>query len=174
MVELQPDEYSIKKLKAIMPFRFLSEERAEDLLDLSNVLRFGDGDTIIRQGDVNQSFYAILNGSVSVSVDRNGCEETSYISTLGEGEIFGEAGMFLKVPRTANVVASGDADLVTVSRKNLLHFIKYYPEDGNRVLMMIIFSLLRKLKASNQELAFERIQDSSQDDIDILVKDMLG
>ncbi len=174
MTELQPEEYSSKKLKAIMPFRFLSEERAEDLLDLSNVMRYNDGDMIIRQGDVNQSFYAVLNGCVSVSVDRDESGEKSYISTLGEGEIFGEAGMFLKVPRTANVTASGEADLVTISRKNLLHFIKFYPEDGNRVLMMIIFSLLRKLKASNQELAFERRQDSSQDDIDLLVKDMLG
>jgi hypothetical protein len=40
--------------------------------------------------------------------------------------------------------------------------------------MMIIFSLLRKLKGSNQELAYERKDDAQQDDIDALVQDLLG
>ena len=50
----------------------------------------------------------------------------------------------------------------------------FAPIAASALLMMIIFSLLRKLKESNQELAYERKEDFAQDDIDALVNDMLG
>jgi CRP/FNR family transcriptional regulator, cyclic AMP receptor protein len=174
MKELKSGEYTLEIIKSILPFRFLGEKRAVDLLDLSNVMRFEEGETIITQGDMNQSFYSIMKGSVKVTVNRGSDGGESYISTIGKGEIFGEAGMFLKVPRTANIVCATEADVVMITRANLLKFIKIFPSDGNRVLMMIIFSLLRKLKEVNQELAYERKDDSAQDDIDSLVQDMLG
>ena len=40
--------------------------------------------------------------------------------------------------------------------------------------MLIIYSLLRKLRAANQELAFERRADIHQDDVDALVAQLAG
>jgi len=174
MKKLNTSEYALNEIKSIMPFRFLDSGRFRDLLDLSEVIRYEEGETIITQGDMNQSFYSILSGSVKVTVNRGSDGGESYICTIGKGEIFGEAGMFLKVPRTANVICASGTDVVMISRRNLLQFIKIFPMDGNKVLMMIIFSLLRKLKESNQELAYERKEDFAQDDIDALVNDMLG
>lgn len=174
MKELKSGEYKLNQIQKVLPFRFLDEKKAGSLLDLSNVVRYEEGETIITQGDMNQSFYSILKGSVKVTVNRGSDGGESYICTIGKGEIFGEAGMFLKVPRTANVICMEETDLVMITRPNLLQFIKIFPSGGNRVLMMIIFSLLRKLKEVNQELAYERKEDSSQDDIDALVQDMLA
>lgn len=174
MKKLKPVDYSLKSIKRVLPFRFLEDKRSADLLKISDVILFGEGETIITQGDMNQSFYTVLEGSVKVTVNRGSDGGESYICTIGKGEIFGEAGMFLKVPRTANVVSTDESRVIRITRPNLLKFIKLYPADGNRVLMMIIFSLLRKLKEVNQELAYERQEDSSQDDIDALVQDMLG
>lgn len=174
MQELTAGEYKINAIRKVLPFRFLEEKRAADLLELSNIIRYEEGETVIVQGDMNQSFYSVLKGSVKVTVNRGSDGGESYICTIGKGEIFGEAGMFLKVPRTANVICADETDVVVISRQNLLKFIKVHPGEGNKVLMMIIFSLLRKLKEVNQELAFERKEDSSQDDIDSLVQDMLG
>ncbi|MBF9014930.1 MULTISPECIES: cyclic nucleotide-binding domain-containing protein [unclassified Oceanispirochaeta] len=174
MTELKSGEYTLNTIQTVLPFRFLEKKRAADLLELSNVIRFEEGETIITQGDMNQSFYSILKGSVKVTVHRGSDGGESYICTIGKGEIFGEAGMFLKVPRTANIICADESDVVMITRPNLLKFIKIFPSDGNRVLMMIIFSLLRKLKEVNQELAYERKEDIGQDDIDSLVQDMLG
>jgi len=174
MKKLRPDASRVQEIKTILPFRFLDNGRSRDLLDLSEVLCYEEGETIITQGDMNRSFYSILSGSVKVTVNRGDDSSESYICTIGKGEIFGEAGMFLKVPRTANVVCSSETEVVMISRRNLLQFIKIFPLEGNKVLMMIIFSLLRKLKESNQELAYERKGDIAQDDIDALVNDMLG
>ncbi len=174
MIELHSHEYSIEDIKTLLPFRFLDDQRALNLLELSEVLRFEEGEMIIEQGDLNQSFCSILKGSVKVTVNRSSDGGESYVSTLGKGDITGEAGMFIKVPRTANIICAEETDVVMITRDKMLNFIKVYPRDGNKVLMMIIFSLLRKLKAANQELAFERKDDASQDDIDALVKDLLG
>jgi len=174
MKKLRPDVSRVNEIRTILPFRFLESGRSRDLLELSDVIHYEEGETIITQGDMNQSFYSILSGSVKVTVNRGSDGGESYICTIGKGEIFGEAGMFLKVPRTANVVCASESEVVMISRKNLLQFIKMYPMEGNKVLMMIIFSLLRKLKESNQELAYERKEDFGQDDIDALVNDMLG
>jgi CRP/FNR family cyclic AMP-dependent transcriptional regulator len=172
--QLQPDKYNLKEIRSVMPFRFLDKIRMGDLLNLSQVQYYEEGEIIICQGDVNQSFYSILSGSVKVTANRGSDGGESYICTIGKGEIFGEAGMFLKVPRTANVICASQAEVVMITRRNLLQFIKIFPMEGNKVLMMIIFSLLRKLKESNQELAYERKDNASQDDIDALVNDMLG
>ena len=42
------------------------------------------------------------------------------------------------------------------------------------LLMIIIYSLLRKLLDANQELAFERKEDLDQDDIDSFIDGILG
>jgi CRP/FNR family transcriptional regulator, cyclic AMP receptor protein len=173
MKTIQQSEEIVKKAKKIMPYRFLDPDPLNFLLDKSEILLFEEGEAIIRQGEVNQSFYSIIEGNVHVTVS-NENNPDSYICAIGNGEVFGEAGMFLKVPRTANVVSSSKTLVAMVPRKGILRMIREFPENGNKVLMMIIFSLLRKLKESNQELAFERRDDSQQDDIDALVQDLLG
>lgn len=156
-----------------MPFRFMDSGPSDFLLERSEILSFDEGEIIIRQGEVNQSFYSIIQGNITVTVNNENGKD-SYICSIGSGEVFGEAGMFLKVPRTANVVCSSLTQVVMIPRKSILKLIHEFPENGNKFLMMIIFSLLRKLKGSNQELAFERKDDVQQDDIDVLVQDLLG
>jgi len=53
-------------------------------------------------------------------------------------------------------------------------FIRSKPAGGNKLLLVIIYSLLRKLRAANQELAYERKADMDQADVDSLMADMLG
>ena len=173
MRDIHLNEDLNKQIKKIMPFRFMDPAPSDFLVERSEILQFEEGETVIRQGEVNQSFYSIIEGNISVTVANEDGSE-SFISTIGAGEVFGEAGIFLKVPRTANIVCSSATRVVMISRKSILKLIREFPENGNKFLMMIIFSLLRKLKGSNQELAYERKDDAQQDDIDALVQDLLG
>ena len=172
MKDIHLNEDLNRQIKKIMPFKFLDPAPADFLLERSEVSEYEEGEVIIRQGEVNQSFFSIVSGTINVTVmNDNGTD--SYICSIGQGEVFGEAGMFLKVPRTASVTAGSLTRVVRIPRASILKLIREYPENGNKFLLMIIFSLLRKLKGSNQELAFERRSDSDQDDIDDLVKDLL-
>jgi CRP/FNR family cyclic AMP-dependent transcriptional regulator len=42
-----------------------------------------------------------------------------------------------------------------------------------KMLMLIIYSLIKKLRDANQEIAFERKSDISQEDIDTIISDFV-
>ena len=55
----------------------------------------------------------------------------------------------------------------------MLKFINKHQGAGNKILMLIIYSLLRKLRDANQEIAFERKSDVTQEDIDSIIEDFV-
>ncbi len=54
-------------------------------------------------------------------------------------------------------------------RKDLISFFNKYPATGNKMLMIIVYSLLHKLRDANQELAFDRKTHILQSDIDSII-----
>ncbi|MBI9101883.1 MAG: cyclic nucleotide-binding domain-containing protein [Spirochaetales bacterium] len=157
-------------IKRIHIFSFLPEDEVTKLIERCALQVYEENEIVISQGEVNQDFYAVVDGSVQVSVT----EETGndvYISTIGGREVFGEAGIFMKMKRTANITSLGQTVILRAPRKEIFEMIKKNPVSGNKFLLMIIHSLLRKLREANQELAYERKMDSDQGDIDALVKE---
>lgn len=165
-------EKYLDSLKKLIIFRFLNDQELTDILELCEIQVYEDGETVVHEGEVDQSFYAVISGCTQVTVKENNKEV--YISTIGEGEIFGEAGMFIRVKRTANILTSGEAVLLKIKRDGFMKFVKKYPSSGNKLLMVVVYSLLRKLRSANQELAFERRSDVEQDDIDSIIDDLTG
>lgn len=161
------------KAKGIMTFRYLDGAELERLVDTATVCRYGAEEPITEEGGLDPYFFGILEGTVSVTVRENEGKDV-YICSLGPGDVFGEAGIFLNVKRTATVTALGDCVLLRLHRKDLSSFIKDQPSAGNKMLLVVIYGLLRKLRAANQELAFERKADMDQTDIDALIADMTG
>ncbi|OQY32400.1 MAG: hypothetical protein B6241_11270 [Spirochaetaceae bacterium 4572_59] len=126
MKEAHLNEELDKRIKKVMPFRFMDPAPSDFLLERSEILLFDKGEVIIRQGEVNQSFYSIVEGNISVSINNENGKD-SYICSIGKGEVFGEAGMFLKVPRTANVVCSDVTQVVMIPRISILKLIREFP-----------------------------------------------
>jgi CRP-like cAMP-binding protein len=155
-------------LRRINTFRFLSESELASLLDRSSVLRYTSEEIIIEEGEVSPYFFGIVEGTLSVSVAEPGGKHV-FVSALGPGDVFGEAGIFIKVKRTARVSAQSDAVVVRFHRQDIIDFIRKFPEAGNKIMFVIVFGLLRKLKSMNQELAYERKSEMVQDDIDSLM-----
>ncbi len=159
-------------IKNILPFRFLSDIEMDELIASCSLYNYNEGEIIISQGEFDQSLYAVVKGSVKVTVDKEGNE--AYICTMGNSEVFGEAGMFMRVERSANVACVADSIIFNIKREEMLKFVKNHPHAGNKVFMIMIYSLLRKLKEANRELAYERKTDISQNDIDNLVQDLIN
>ncbi len=159
-------------IKNVVPFRFLQDDELDQLIAESEVFQYQDEEFIIQQGEIDQSLFAILKGCVKITVDNE--SDTAYICTIGSSEIFGEAGIFLNLERTANVISMEDAVIFKIKRENLMTFIKKNPIASNKILMIIIYSLLKKLKEANRELAYERKSDCNQNDIDDLISSLIG
>jgi len=162
----------LRKMKDVILFRYLDESMLEEILRISEVVQYEPESKIIAEGDEDPYLYVVLSGSVTVSVREQSGKDV-YISTIGEGDVFGEAGMFVKSKRTANVFTVTDTVLLRLHRQEFIRFIKAQPAAGIKMLMIIIYSLLRKLREANQELAFERKTHFNQEDVDSLIDEIM-
>lgn len=79
--------------------------------------RFGPGQTIIRQGEIGDRFYLIKSGTVDVVREVVGKPDVT-ISTLAQGEYFGEIALLLDVPRTATCRARDTVELYALLRSD--------------------------------------------------------
>ncbi|MEP7179778.1 MAG: cyclic nucleotide-binding domain-containing protein, partial [Pseudonocardiales bacterium] len=91
----------IALLRSMPHFRALPTPALEGLAQAARRCTFADGETIIRQGEPGDLFYAIADGQVDVSLDG------VHIATNRRPEGLGEIALLRKVPRTATVVADG-------------------------------------------------------------------
>lgn len=171
MTSDQEREY-VRKMKGAFLFRYLDELMLKKILHLSELVSFEPESTVITEGDEGSHLYVVLSGSVSVTVHEKDGKDV-YICTLGEGDVFGEAGMFVKSKRTASVHTDIESVLLKLHRQEFIRFIKTQPAAGIKMLMIIIYSLLRKLRDANQEIAFERKTDFDQDDVNSLIDSIM-
>jgi CRP-like cAMP-binding protein len=160
------------KIRRIDAFRYLREEELHALLALSDIVEFATGDRIIQQGDISEYFFAVIDGCVNVTVQELK-EDDVEVNTIQPGDVFGESAIFLREERSANVVACDPTIALRIHRKSIMSFIKANPSAGNKFLMVIILSLLAKLKNANQEIAFEKQSEIDFDYVDSLVEDFM-
>jgi len=77
--------------------------------------QYGAGETIVRQGDIGDTFYVIVRGNVEIDVENGGRVTTR---RSGPGDVFGEIALLQNIPRTATVRAADTLTLYTLSRED--------------------------------------------------------
>lgn len=157
----------IENLKKIRIFEYLSDAEIKKFIQKAKMIRYPLDYQIIRQGEIQPIVFVLLSGSVNVQMEKGGI--ISRIATLGEGEVLGETGIFSDMPRTAYVVAAEEVVMLQIERKDFLAYIKSNPYAGNKILMVLIQFLIRRLKEVNQELVFDKQICLDQDEIDALI-----
>ena len=73
---------------------------------------FAPSETVIRAGDPGSSMFVVHKGRVRVQVSENGRSRT--VATLNEGDFFGEMALFTGEPRTANVLALEETEVLEI------------------------------------------------------------
>jgi len=98
-----------ERLKMVPIFENLETQSLNQLGRSLTKQSFEEGEYILKQGEPGEQFYVILSGTVKITRTGDTGEET-IITTLGEGEFFGEGALIRKVPRAANVVSLGPVE----------------------------------------------------------------
>ena len=86
-------------------FSALSGAQRADLASATVAHTFGDGEAIVRQGEPGDSMYVLCSGRVAVVLDPGRQE----VAVIERGGYFGEMSLLTGEPRTATVVARGEA-----------------------------------------------------------------
>ncbi len=92
-------------------FSSLSRLDRSRLLPHFSLLEFDEGETIVQQGGAGNCLFILVSGTVRV-VRRQQDGSHVEVTTLKQGECFGEVSLLTGVPRTADVIAVGNETVV--------------------------------------------------------------
>jgi len=92
-------------LKQVPTFGGLPEETLIKIADVLEETSYKEGDYIIRQGAIGDTFFIISAGRVKVTKKEAGAAEEKFIRNLHKGDFFGEKALSGEEVRTANIIA---------------------------------------------------------------------
>lgn len=96
-------------LRALAFFNDFADAEIDEILNVSSMVSFQKGATIIQEGELDNIFYIIALGSVEV---RKGSRT---LQVFGKGDCFGEIGFLMKTKRTASIVAQTPVLLLKIN-----------------------------------------------------------
>jgi small-conductance mechanosensitive channel len=119
------EEQIADRLSAVDVFAPLSTEELKQLATATVGHVFAPSETLIRAGDEGSSMFVVHNGRVAVQVADKGGPRT--VAVLSEGNFFGEMALFTGEPRTANVVALEETEVLEIGHAAMKHIFETNP-----------------------------------------------
>ncbi|HEX5888132.1 MAG TPA: mechanosensitive ion channel family protein [Pyrinomonadaceae bacterium] len=116
----------VERLSAVDIFAPLSAEETGMLAQAAVRHVFAPGEMVIRAGDPGSSMFVVHNGRVRVQVNDNGRPRT--VATLNEGDFFGEMALFTGEPRTANVIALEETEVLEIGHSAMKQVFETNPD----------------------------------------------
>lgn len=95
--------------------------------ELSTTVKLNDGDVLFEQGDEARELYAVMKGSLEVSVLSLDGRKLA-LNVLREGALFGEIALFDPGERTATVTALEPSSVLRVRYDDVLDEVRSAPE----------------------------------------------
>jgi small-conductance mechanosensitive channel len=91
-------------------FAQLSDEQRHEIAARTTTRLYGRGEAIVRQGAPGRSMFIVCSGQVAVVLEPEGHE----VATIEQGGYFGEMSLLTGEPRSATVLARGDAVVLEI------------------------------------------------------------
>jgi uncharacterized protein len=114
-------------------FAGLRPAQARIVVLMGEIKRFAPGDQIVRQGEIGDEMYVIIQGAVDVFAGSGG--ERRYLAQYRHGEVFGEMGLVRHHERSADVVAAEPVEVLAVNERFLERIQFRYPRIASRVFL---------------------------------------
>ena len=109
-------------------FANLSADELATLAPLSRCLRFGPGETVVREGEPGNCLYQVVSGRLEVSKQRPaGGAANLEVAQLGPAAVFGEMTLCTDAPRQATVRTLEETLLLEVERRDLVPLLAANP-----------------------------------------------
>jgi small-conductance mechanosensitive channel/CRP-like cAMP-binding protein len=119
----------------------LSAPARKVLVERARFLEYGPGQAVVRQGEQGDTLYLVARGEVSVRIALPAAEgenaSQKEVARLGRGALFGEMSVLTGDPRTATVVALGDAALLAVDRDAFERILSAEPDLAQKLADVI-------------------------------------
>ncbi|HEX3849612.1 MAG TPA: cyclic nucleotide-binding domain-containing protein, partial [Polyangiaceae bacterium] len=158
------DETRAKQLQlkrdilARMPlFRPLNDREILRVLQVTDVVDYGNGETIISEGDKGEELFIVLSGQAKVL--RNGAE----LAMLNAGDHFGEMALVRSQPRSATVLSDGNSELMVIRRTEFFEILRKEHQLAVKLLWQFLGVLADRLADTSRELGAAKEELAAED-----------
>jgi len=134
--------------KTFMLIDQLSDHEARDFLEHGSLMEIKKDTDIVRQGEVNRSFYLILEGKMQVHMDTATGHHIN-LSALEAGHFFGEFACVYQLPRSATVTAAEDSLVLEFSDLAISQLMQRSPIAGERLMQIVQARLIHSMSFSH-------------------------
>jgi CRP/FNR family transcriptional regulator, cyclic AMP receptor protein len=143
---------NIQKLMVIPGLKNFETKSVGNLLKLSKIREYQDGEAIIKEGDQDPWMYILLSGKIRISKENH---EIGLIEK--SGEIFGEMRIIDSMARSASVSAIGKTVCLAVNTTAKNRLSTFTPEEDKLDLLLLLYRVFAeymciRLRATNEEL----------------------
>lgn len=147
MAELVHRRLRSYRLRAVLPrlFSGLDPALLEDMESYLEWLYLPRGGTLFRQGDPGSSLCVLLSGRLQAAVSQ---ADGSFriVGEVAPGETVGEMALFTGEPRSAEVTAVRDSELVKLSSASFKRLAAAYPQAVMEISRIVIERLRRNIR----------------------------
>ncbi len=147
---------AIEALHSIFPSIDLQD--LADVPDLARLRSFETGETIVREGRLEHTFYIVLDGRVEVVKGIGQGEQR--LDLKEAGQFFGEMGLIDNVPRSATVRADGPCRVLEIDERMFDALLHRQPAVALAIVRQLSMNLrqtdqaiIENLRRKNEELA---------------------
>jgi CRP-like cAMP-binding protein len=125
-------------LKGIDLFAAVPSEELAAIARIAEVMRVDAGEVVIREGELGDALYFVVDGSAAVT---KGDRRLAELTSRG---VFGELALLDPGPRSATVAATSDLTLLKIGRDDFVEILAARPE----VPLGVIKMLARRVRES--------------------------
>ncbi len=128
-------------------FRDLEPEALEQLCRYARHMSLKRGATICSKGDPGNSLFAVISGTVKISVSSPD-GRNAILNLFGPGETFGEIAVLDGQARSADAIANTNCEIFVIDRREFLPFVRSQPE----LAMKFIELLCERLRWTSDQV----------------------
>lgn len=132
---------------------FDSEERAQ-LANFGEFISLGDGETLIEEGQNQDSLFLVISGTFHVQTEVTG--RPVLLGSMKAGSTVGEINIFDPGLASASVVSRSFSEVWKIDRERLEQYLEAHPRTAARLLVNVSTQLSKRLRKTNEKVAMAR------------------
>jgi signal transduction histidine kinase len=149
------DKVQLAKTAIQKAFPGIYTREVEKMISIGEVKEYPPETCLCKEGEVEETFYILLDGAVSVTKTINN-EEERLLNTLQAGDFFGEMGLIHEAPRAASVNSVESVQVLEIDKANFNQTLKKM----SIVSMAMVREVSQRLR-DNDEMAIEDLRQKA-------------
>lgn len=122
-------------LKSVPLFREIPGEDLAQIAAIADELEFSEGDVVVKEGDIGEAMFIILEGRVRV----HRAEKT--LTEFGARDCFGEMSILDSEPRSATVTALAELATLRIAREDFAEIMAAKGEIAHGIIKVLTHRL---------------------------------